>query len=240
MPLIGWGVEGVEGFSKTPHTRANPQNAHWRNNGTTLYTLYTLNPGFGVFGIGLQRTKGDALSRTAPPAPLTDGRYWRRLLATCHPDKPGGDHDLFVFLQGLREHVEGCLNPSDRGCGTYTADRGGRADRRGSEQGAPDRVPFDGSLPFDEHTRAILARRGDFGEPHAHVLGLLIDCADARHGRAFEQQSRGATWKQVAAVAHAVGMSYQQRQEWYKVAVSVQLSQRHCGHILGRLQKKAA
>jgi hypothetical protein len=46
------------------------------------------------------------MSKTALPAPLDSPSYWRRLLATCHPDKPDGDHDLFIFLEGLREHVE--------------------------------------------------------------------------------------------------------------------------------------
>jgi hypothetical protein len=110
----------------------------------------------------------------------------------------------------------------------------------GPEQ-APDRVPFDGHLPFDEHTRAILAYgREALHMAHAHVLSLLVDCDDACHGRAYDQQYRGATYKQLAAIAHAAGMSYQQRQEFYKVAESLQLSQRHAGHILGRLKKAAA
>jgi hypothetical protein len=48
------------------------------------------------------------VSRTVVPARLDDNSYWRRLLATCHPDRTGGDHDLFLFLQGLREYVEEC------------------------------------------------------------------------------------------------------------------------------------
>ncbi len=182
------------------------------------------------------------MRRTGPPAPLTDGRYWRRLLATCHPDQTGGDHDLFVFLQGLREHVQECLSPleAEGNAGPYEARRhGDRADRGGPEESSG-RVPFDPSIPFDEHTRAILAYSRDIAKPHAHVLGLLIDCADARHGRAYVQQYRGATWKQVAAIAHAARMTYQQRQEFYKVAESVGLSQRHAGYILGRLKNEEA
>jgi hypothetical protein len=54
------------------------------------------------------------MSKMALPAPLDSPSYWRRLLATCHPDKPDGDHDLFIFLEGLREHVDGCTSLSDR------------------------------------------------------------------------------------------------------------------------------
>jgi hypothetical protein len=158
---------------------------------------------------------------------------WRKLLARTHPDA-GGSHELFIWTGALREHVEECLNPSDRGHVGYTPEDRGRADP------ASDRVPFDGSLPFDEHTRAILTYGREADMAHGHVLALLIDCDDARHGRAFEQQYRGATYKQLAAIAHVVSMSYQQRQDFYKVAESLQLTQRHAGHILGRLKKAAA
>jgi hypothetical protein len=210
---------------------------------TTIYPIYPLNPRFRVLRAVVSRSEGGKMTRTGPPAPLTDGRYWRRLLATCHPDKPGGDHDLFVFLQGLREHVQECLSLSEAegsaGPSASARHREGRADRGGPEE-SPSRVPFDAGVDFDERTRAILACRGDLGEPYAHVLGLLANCAGARRGRAYEQQYRGATWKQVAAIAHAAGMNYQQRQEFYKVAESIKLSQRHAGRILGRLKREEA
>jgi hypothetical protein len=47
------------------------------------------------------------MSRTLT-APLDSSSYWRRLLATCLPDREGGAHDLFVLLSALREHVEEC------------------------------------------------------------------------------------------------------------------------------------
>jgi hypothetical protein len=39
---------------------------------------------------------------------LTDRSYWRRLMTAAHPDRNGGDGELFVFLTALREHVEEC------------------------------------------------------------------------------------------------------------------------------------
>lgn len=46
------------------------------------------------------------------PEPLSDKSYWRRLLATVHPDRDGGDGELFVFLQALKEHIDGCIGHS--------------------------------------------------------------------------------------------------------------------------------
>jgi hypothetical protein len=40
---------------------------------------------------------------------LTDRSYWRRLMATAHPDRNGGDGELFVFCTALRVHVEECM-----------------------------------------------------------------------------------------------------------------------------------
>jgi hypothetical protein len=61
------------------------------------------------------------MSNTATPATLTDGRYWRRLLAVVHPDRNDGEGDLFLFLQGLREHVEECgEGPSLRSLSCYS------------------------------------------------------------------------------------------------------------------------
>ena len=95
------------------------------------------------------------MSRTALPVPLTDASYWRRLLATCHPDKDGGDPELFLFLTGLREHVEGCSVLCSNHTGTTTQDRnsyyqdraygngsGGRGDSAREEQDTAARIPF--------------------------------------------------------------------------------------------------
>src|SRR3954453_22982387 len=55
-----------------------------------------------------RRMGGRSITPRTLTRPLDDASYWRRLLATVHPDRDGGDAELFVFLTGLKEHVEGC------------------------------------------------------------------------------------------------------------------------------------
>lgn len=76
--------------------------------------------------------------------------------------------------------------------------------------------------------------------PYHALLRLLANSVPATHGRLQLQERRGATYRQLAAIAYTVGMSYSERLEWYRVAESVPLSQRHAGHILARLKKQAA
>ena len=76
---------------------------------------------------------------TAPP---TDRGYWRRLLAAVHPDRHG-DHDLFIWVQGLHDHVAGDrLEPVVDG-------RPGRARRSPRAASQSDRVPFDQFANFE-------------------------------------------------------------------------------------------
>ena len=61
---------------------------------------------------GTEDSETGAVARIAPPAPPTDRRFWRLLLARAHPDH-GGSEDLFVWCQNLREHVAGdCIEPT--------------------------------------------------------------------------------------------------------------------------------
>jgi len=41
--------------------------------------------------------------------PLGEPSYWRRLKAAAHPDRNGGDGNLFIFLTALEEHVPLCV-----------------------------------------------------------------------------------------------------------------------------------
>jgi hypothetical protein len=112
--------------------------------------------------------------------------------------------------------------------------------RAGSTVRLPARIPFDPGVNFEERTLAILLWYRDAAEPYRRVLMSLVDCDVADQGRAYAQQYRGATYRQLAAIAHAAGMSPGERQKWYAVAESVGLSQRHGAHILGRLKRKEA
>lgn len=166
--------------------------------------------------------------RTAT-APSTDPRLWRLLLARAHPDA-GGTGELFVWVQALREVLAD--GPSTRQlCG-----RCNTASSSPSEE--PDRIPFDAGLDPIAVARRVVALVDELDYPHRALLRLLSNCAPATHGRPQLQERRGATYRQLAAIAHTVGMSYSERLEWYRVAESVPLSQRHAGHILSSLKGK--
>ena len=77
-------------------------------------------------------------------------------------------------------------------------------------------------------------------EPYGYLLRQVADCGPANEGALRDQQRRGATYKQLAAIGHRVGMSSAERAQWYDVCRSIPLSQRHAGHILSRLKRRAA
>jgi hypothetical protein len=100
------------------------------------------------------------------------------------------------------------------------------------------RIPFDPGVDFEERTLAILRWYRTASDPYRRVLLLLLDCGAADHGRAYVRQCQGATYKQLAAIAYAAGMSWEERQEWYAVCEAVGLTHRHAVHILGRLNER--
>ncbi len=99
------------------------------------------------------------------------------------------------------------------------------------------RVPWEIGDDFEEVTRTAL-KLGALGEPYGRVLSLLADCRSVSH--LSHEQTRGASYKRLAAVAHAWGMTKAERIGWYRVAEDLPLSDRHAGHILGRLKGRRA
>jgi hypothetical protein len=165
------------------------------------------------------------MSRT-PTLPPTDSGMWRRLLAKTHPDA-GGDHELFIWATATRDHV----------CG------GGEFSRqREGSTSATERVPFDYYSVFEVLTDRAVNMAAAVAEPYGYLLRQLADCypASSEAGPLYDQQRRGASYKQLAAIGHTVGMSKPERVQWYRIAESIPLSQRHAGHILSKLQREAA
>ena len=121
---------------------------------------------------------------------------------------------------------------------------GAREDRGGRSGEREDRIPFDPSLVGANEHVALTMRALFIGscvdEPFASVLGLLSDCRSQDHGRPALRQSRGATYKQLAYVAHLLGISGTQRRGWYALARAVPLSERHAHHLISRLKKEGA
>ena len=171
------------------------------------------------------------MTRT-PTLPPDDPKMWRRLLSRTHPDA-GGSHELFIWTGAVRDVVcrlslHGAVNPEP-------ADNPSR--RREPSTDNVDRVPYPPGTDFEECTRTAL-RMGAAGWPFGPVLSLLADCQpleDLAH-----EQERGASYKRLAAIGHAWGMSKAERVRLYRVAEDIPLSDRHAGHILSRLKRRAA
>jgi hypothetical protein len=165
---------------------------------------------------------------------------WRRALAKLHPDG-GGSHDLFIWAGAVRDVVcgpgpHGAVNPEP-------SDHPPRR-REPSTSEEPARVPYPPgeTANFAALTARALALAAEIGGVHGALLEMLADCeappSTTRTSGAWEQ--RGASYKKLAAVGHMVGMTKAERSRWYRVAEAVPLSDRHVGHILGRLKSRAA
>jgi hypothetical protein len=170
---------------------------------------------------------------------------WRKLLAKVHPDA-NGDHELFIWTMHLRDEVcrSGVATVPPSGTGSREGARPQPPPSPSPPKPSPDRIPFDRDPPlgFSELTARALAM-ADFGETlplYADLLRLLVDCEEAYSGPLYDQQKRGASYKQLAAIAYKVGMSKERRIGWYRLAESIPLSMRHAGHILKELAERAA
>ena len=162
--------------------------------------------------------------------PATDGAMWRKLLSRVHPDA-GGEHELFIWTRAVQEHV--------LALGSFAGeDPGYRAAGESSAPGQPDRVDFPPFVDHDLLTAHALKVAAEVGQPYAGVLRLLAGCVSLP---GFEgQEQRGATFKQLALIAHRAGMSKRERSGWYEIAARIPLSQRHAGHLIERLGERAA
>lgn len=162
---------------------------------------------------------------TRPP---DDPRMWRRILSRAHPDA-GGDHDLFIWTGAVRDLV----------CGGEPYVEPKPPPRSPESRPADDkpRVPYPTGSDFEEITRTVL-QMAQAEAPYGEVLSLLVDCRPLEH-LAYEQD-RGASYKRLAAIAHAWGMTKAERVGWYRVAEGLPLSDRHAGHLLSKLKRRAA
>jgi hypothetical protein len=163
---------------------------------------------------------------------------WRKLLARTHPDA-GGSHELFIWAGSVRDAVCGGElradpKPEPR---DHPSRRREASTNYTTHADDKPRVPYPTGADFEEVTRTALRRAGDEG-PYATVLSLLVDCYPLEH-LAYEQE-RGTSYKRLAAIAHTWGMSKAERTGWYRVAEGIPLSDRHAGHILIKLKRRAA
>jgi hypothetical protein len=169
-------------------------------------------------------------------APLTDRSMWRRLLRVVHPDSGAGDHDLFIWTGALYEHV----------AGDHIEEPEARARRSGPPKHpktAGERIDYTEAFQradsFEALTRAAVMYAEEVGEPYASVLRMLSDCHEAPPNdvSSYRAQHVGASYKQLALIAHLAKMSTEERSRWYRISESIPVSQRHAGFIISRLSR---
>ncbi len=168
------------------------------------------------------------MTRT-PTLPPTDGAMWRKLLAKAHPDA-GGNHELFIWAGSFKDHVLRSASASQPSLPPRPEPRS--EPRTVYEDG---RVPFPADAIFGALTATAIERASAAGTLYGRLLLLLADSYTAAHPPHEEQ--RGASYKRLAYIAHLVGMSMAERIEWYRVAESIPLADRHAGHIIKRLKE---
>ena len=176
------------------------------------------------------------MTRT-PTLPLEDRSMWRRLVGRAHPDA-GGDHELFIWTVATRDAI----------CGRELGVEIPRRDRQEQPSQRPETsnssvgecIPFDEDALLEMLTDRALSMAEAVAEPYGFLLRQVADCYPVSEGTLHDQQRRGASYKSLAAIGHRVGMTKAERVQWYSIAEAVPLSQRHAGHILGKLKKAAA
>jgi hypothetical protein len=172
------------------------------------------------------------VSRTLTALP-TDRTMWRALLLRVHPDH-GGTEELFVWVSALKEHVAG------DGIEPIVDDRPRRARYRDYAAKESERVSFDSFADHDALTDRAVAMADAVAEPFASLLRSLSGCYPSADGPRYCQQRKGATYKQLAAIGHRVGMTRAERTQLYRICESVPLSQRPASHIFSYLEARAA
>jgi hypothetical protein len=101
-------------------------------------------------------------------------------------------------------------------------------------------VPFDRFANFEVLADRAVTMAEAVAGPYGYLLRQVADCYPVSEGPLYDQQRRGASYKSLAAIGHTVGMTKDERVQWYSIAEAVPLSQRHAGHILSRLKRQAA
>jgi hypothetical protein len=175
------------------------------------------------------------MTRT-PTLPIDDRSMWRRFIRPTHPDA-GGSHELFIWANAVREFVCG----GDLGSGGPRGEhRDDHPSRRREPSTEANRVPFDHFADFEVLSDRAVTMAAAVAEPYGHLLRQVAGCYPVSEGPLYNQQHRGASYKSLAAIGHTVGMTKEERVQWCAIAEAIPLSQRHAGHILSRLKRKAA
>jgi len=98
---------------------------------------------------------------------------------------------------------------------------------------------FDRAGSFTELTRQAVRLARKLDPKFGRLLRMLSDCTEVgpEDAAGHRSQSVGAMYKQLAYIAHLAGLDGGTRQEWYSVAESIPMSQRHAGHLIKKLKE---
>ena len=160
---------------------------------------------------------------------------WRRLVGRAHPDA-GGDHDLFIWAVAVRDVV--CSSSLNASVSPEPEVHPSR--RHEASTAAPDCVPFDRFADLEVLTDRAVTMAAAVAEPYGYLLRQVADCYPAKNGPLYDQQRRGATYRKLTDIGHTVGMSREERIQWYRIAEVIPLSEHHARHILSRIKRRAA
>jgi hypothetical protein len=175
------------------------------------------------------------MTRT-PTFPFDDRGMWRRLVGRSHPDA-GGSDELFIWTVATRDAVcGGKFREEIRAVGQERPSR--RREPSPSNEGG--RVPFDEDAYHEVLRDRAVAMADAVAEPFGYLLRKVADCYPVDVGPLRDQQRRGASFTTLAAIGHRAGMTKAELDQSYRIAEAIPLSQRHAGHILSRLRRRAA
>lgn len=129
---------------------------------------------------------------------------WRRLRARCHPDG-GGDHELFVWVDVLQAALEGKLS--------------GRVGAAESSARQPPPPPENYVARFIKGCLTV----------HRGALEPLVSWWDT-----FGEYDKSppATPKQIARIAHSVGMTSSERYSFYDTCEAFGLSRAAASYLI--------
>ena len=103
------------------------------------------------------------------------------------------------------------------------------------ESGDSERIPFNPTINADDVALDIYNEiKGEKIAEHFKRIVKTLNSfrADKSHEKSLQ---KGASYKQLAMIAHLVDMPYQHRILWYKLAEKWNLSSAHAGHIIKSL-----
>ena len=191
------------------------------------------------------------MSKITTSTSVTDSRMWRRLLARTHPDS-GGDHELFVWAQSVRDTVEqgqnGPIvdllahmfrNPPSR----PAPQKDSRSKKKPwSERRSKQHIPFETELSFGELTARALKMAQEFEEPYGRIFSLLEGCGAPSPDdvpEEIEDAEIGAGYAVLADVGRALGLDGRGRVSIYNHAREIPLTQRHARYLLREVERLA-